>query len=121
FAIVTLDLDRRPFPVGSFFVARDENNTPTAVLEATKQSTRAAPYSQGMMIVSGQLLQGYDVVEPGPELARLVQDNIDKYLVDHSRPVTPPAETTTPKTETSPLPPTDVPQPIGSTVPPPSA
>jgi hypothetical protein len=124
FVIVNLDLDRKPFPVGSFFVARDEGGTPTAVLQATKQATRSEPYSQGMMVVSGQLLRGYDIVEPGPELARLVQENIDKYLIDHSQPPTlPPAnEPKPPKSMlTTPLPATDAPAPAGPTVPPPSA
>lgn len=88
FAIVNLDLDRKPFPVGAFLVARDENSTPTAVLQTTKHATNTAPYSQGLMIVSGQLLRGYDIVEPGPELARLVQENIDKYLIDHPQAAT---------------------------------
>ncbi len=93
FAIVNLDLDRKPFPVGTFLVARDESSTPTAVLQTTKHGTNTAPYSQGMMIVSGQLLRGYDIVEPGPELARLVQENIDKYLVDHPQAGAPAAGT----------------------------
>lgn len=124
FAVINLDLDRKPFPVGSFLVARDENSTPTAVLQVTKYATNHAPYSQGAMIVSGQLLRGYDIVEPGPELARLVQENIDKYLVDHTQPPAPPpvSEPNTPKSMlTTPLPTTDVPQPSGPTVPPPSA
>ncbi|HTB62168.1 MAG TPA: hypothetical protein VK737_01155 [Opitutales bacterium] len=83
-AIAGVDLNREPYPVGSFLVARDAGGSPTAVLETTKWTGRQM---QGVMVVSGTLTSGEEIVEPGPELARMVQENIDSYLVAH------PAET----------------------------
>ncbi|HVU37841.1 MAG TPA: hypothetical protein VHC95_05865 [Opitutales bacterium] len=121
-AIITLELSHAPFSEGSFLVARDAGNVPTAVLQATRQVSHTTPASQGVMIVSGQLSAGYEVVEPGPELARLVQENIDKYLVDHSAPLTPaPAAPANSTQAITPLPATDVSPPTPPTVPPPSA
>jgi len=94
YAIIERDPSHAAFPVGAFLVVRDADHNPTAVLETTKQVGRVAP-SQGVMIVSGQPKEGDEVVEPGPELARLVQENIDKYLVDHSQPAPTPTATTT--------------------------
>lgn len=86
-AYAIVERSRAAFPAGSFLVARDANHSPTAVLETTKQAGRSFP-SQAVMIVSGQLKEGDEVVEPGPELAKLVQENINQYLVDHSKPAT---------------------------------
>jgi hypothetical protein len=79
-AIAGVDLNREPYPVGSFLVARDAGGNPTAVLETTKWTGRQM---QGVMVVSGTLSSDEEIVEPGPELARMVQENIDSYLVDH--------------------------------------
>ncbi len=87
-AIASVDLSHAPFPQGTFLVTRDAQQQPTAVLQATRQVSFTG---QGMMIVSGTPKRGEEVVEPGPELARLVQDNINTYLVAHPAPAPSPA------------------------------
>ena len=87
-AIATIDLDHPAFPQGAFLVARDADQKPTAVLQATRQ---VGLVTQGFMIISGTLARGEEIVEPGPELARLVQENIDTYLVAHPAPAPAPA------------------------------
>jgi len=86
-AIAVVELNRAPFAAGSFLVARDGQQNPTAVLQATRQASASGV--QGVMIVSGDLAPGEEIVEPGPELARLVQQNIDAYLVAHPAPAAP--------------------------------
>ncbi len=93
-AIATVDLSHPAFPQGTFLVARDADQKPTAVLQATRQ---VGVVTQGVMIISGNLARGEEIVEPGPELARLVQENIDAYLVAHPAPAaTMPAATAAP-------------------------
>jgi len=94
-AYAIIERNRAAFPAGAFLVARDASQNPTAVLETTKQAGRTYP-SQAVMIVSGQLKEGDEVVQPGPELAKLVQQNIDQYLVDHSKPAAPTSPTEAP-------------------------
>jgi hypothetical protein len=55
-------------------------------LETTRRASSNA--FQGMMIVSGNLAPNEEIVEPGPELQRMVQENIDSYLVAHPAPAT---------------------------------
>jgi len=97
-AIAVIELNRNPFPVGSFLVARDASQSPTAVIQTTKSIRHQF---QGVMIVSGKLQSDEEIVEPGPELAALVQQNVDAYLVSH------PATTTAPANPATPLPDTD--------------
>jgi hypothetical protein len=78
-----VQLSRAPFAMGTFLVVRDTSMAPTAVIETTKQSSHNF---QAVVIVSGKVLADEEVVEPGPELARLVQENIDSYLVSHPAP-----------------------------------
>ncbi len=124
YAIIDRVPSHGPFAVGSFLVTRDANQNPTAVIETTKQFGRSTP-SQGVLIVSGQPKAGEEVLEPGPELANLVQENIDKYLVDHSAPAeakapemanppAPAADATTAPTTTA-APATDTPAPATTT------
>jgi hypothetical protein len=93
-ASAILELNRQPFAMGTFLVVRDANQAPTAVLETTKQSSHNF---QAVVIVAGKVSENADVVEPGPELARLVQENIDSYIVAHPEAAaTKPAEPITP-------------------------
>jgi len=93
-ATAIINLKRGPYPMGTFLVVRDASQAPTAVIETTKQFSHNF---QAVVIVSGKVLENEEVVEPGPELARLVQENIDSYIVAHPEP-TPakPADTATP-------------------------
>jgi hypothetical protein len=94
-AIAVVQLNRAPFPEGKFLVARQDADTPTAVLETTRRASASG--FQGVMVVSGTLTEKEEIVEPGPELARMVQENIDSYLVAHPAPAADqPAETATP-------------------------
>jgi hypothetical protein len=85
-ATAIVELNRAPFGLGSFLVVRDASLNPTAVLETTKQSSHSF---QGVVIVAGKVSENEEVVEPGPELAKLVQENIDSYLVAHPEPTAP--------------------------------
>jgi hypothetical protein len=90
-ATAILNLNRAPFPMGTFLVVRDASQAPTAVIETTKQSSHNF---QAVVIVSGKVLANEEVVAAGPELARLVQENIDSYIVAHPEPApTKPADT----------------------------
>jgi len=94
-ASAILELNRAPFAMGTFLVVRDAARAPTAVLETTKQTSHNF---QAVVIVAGKVLENEEVVEPGPELARLVQENIDSYIVAHPEPApAKPAETSIPK------------------------
>jgi len=92
-AIAVVELNRNAFPVGSFLVARDAGQNPTAVIQTTKNVRHQF---QGVMIVSGKLQSDEEIVEPGPELAPLVQQNVDAYLVSHPITVVPPTIPTVP-------------------------
>jgi len=97
-----LELNRGPFAMGTFLVVRDASQAPTAVVETTKQSSHNF---QAVVIVSGKVLENAEVVEPGPELARLVQENIDSYLVAHpDAAAAKPADTSAPAEAPAPAP-----------------
>jgi len=113
-AIAIVELNRAAYPEGQFLVARDANAAPTAVLETTRRASTNG--FQGVMIVSGTLEEKQEIVEPGPELARLVQENIDSYLVTHPAPATDkPADTAPAVTPTSPS--TELPAPTPAPAP----
>jgi hypothetical protein len=80
-ASAILELNRQPFAMGTFLVVRDANLAPVAVLETTKQTSHDF---QAVVIVAGKISENEEVVEPGPELSRLVQENIDSYIVSHA-------------------------------------
>jgi hypothetical protein len=93
-ATAILNLNRPPFAIGTFLVVRDANQAPAAVIETTKQSSHNF---QAVVIVSGKVLEREEVVVPGPELAKLVQENIDSYIVAHpDAAAAKPAETSAP-------------------------
>ncbi|HVU38673.1 MAG TPA: hypothetical protein VHC95_10080, partial [Opitutales bacterium] len=76
---------------------------PTAVLETTTYLGNASP-SQGVMIISGQPQAGEEVVDPGPELAKMVRQKIARYVAQQNAP-TPsgvPTQTTVSPTPSSP-------------------
>jgi hypothetical protein len=112
-AIAIIELSRPAYPEGKFLVARASAESPTAVLETTRRAS--ANGFQGVMIVSGTLSEKEEIVEPGPELARMVQENIDSYLVAHPEAATATPPPATPEATTSPStelpPPTPAPAP----------
>ncbi len=98
-----IERNRAPFLSGYFLVARDASHNPTAVLETTTYLGNASP-SQGVMIISGQPQAGEEVVDPGPELAKMVRQKIALYVAKQNAP-TPsgvPTQTTASPTPSSP-------------------
>jgi hypothetical protein len=76
---VVLERNRAPFDAGAFLVARDSSHNPTAVLETSGYTGSSYP-SQGLKIISGHPQTGDEIVDPGRELAKYVQRNIDQYV-----------------------------------------
>jgi len=98
--IAVVELNCPPFSEGNFLVARESADTPTAVLETTRRASTNG--FQGVIVVSGTLDEKEEIVQPGPELAKMVQENIDAYLVAHPDP----SATAAPAAPTASAPPT---------------
>jgi hypothetical protein len=79
------------------FVPADKT---TIVLETTRRASTNG--FQGVIVVSGTLDEKEEIVQPGPELAKMVQENIDAYLVAHPDP----SATTAPAAPAASAPPT---------------
>lgn len=98
-----IERNRAPFLGGYFLVTRDALHQPTAVLETTSYLGNSSP-SQGVLIISGQPQAGDEVVDPGPELAKMVRQKIALYVAAKQNPAAQSATPAPTAATTSPTP-----------------